>query len=203
MEILVATHNPGKRREFQQLLAPLEAEIRFPPELDLHLGVLEDSTTYAENARQKAAAYARVSRLLTIADDSGLEVDALDGAPGIHSSRYAPGDDADRVEALLAELRGVPWKRRTARFRCVVAIVSPAHEAHFAEGVCEGLIALQPAGRGGFGYDPIFYLPEYDCTMAQLSQRRKNQISHRARAVERALPTLQRLLEQQELRMQP
>lgn len=203
MEFLVATHNSGKMREFRQLLTPLKTRLRFPADLGLHLDVPEDGATYAENARQKATAYARASGLLTLADDSGLEVDALGGAPGIHSARYTPGHDADRVQALLAELRGVPWERRTARFRCVVAIVSPTGEAHYAEAVCDGVIALEPAGRGGFGYDPIFYLPEYDCTMAQLPQKRKNQISHRAGAVERALPTLQRLLEQQELRIQP
>lgn len=166
----------------------------FPPELDLQIEVPEDGATFADNARQKAQAYARASNLLTLADDSGLEVDALGGAPGIYSARYASGHDADRVAVLLAQLRGVPWERRTARFRCVVAIVTLTGELYDAEGVCEGLIAFELAGQGGFGYDPVFYLPEYNCTMAELPQGEKNRISHRALAVEAALPTLRRLL---------
>ncbi len=194
MEILIATKNPGKMREFGLLLAPLKTRLRFPPELGLQIEVPENGTTYADNASQKALAYASASGLLTLADDSGLEVDALDGAPGIHSARYALGYDADRVEALLAQLLDVPWKQRTARFRCVVAITTPTGELYSAEGVCEGLIAFGPAGQGGFGYDPIFHLPEHGCTMAQLPQVEKNRISHRARAVEMALPILRRLL---------
>lgn len=194
MKLLVATHNPGKAGEFQALLATLEARLCFPPEMDLQIDVPEDGDTFADNARQKAQAYARASNLLTLADDSGLEVDALGGAPGIYSARYASGQDTDRVAVLLAQLRGVPWERRTARFRCVVVIVTPTGELYDAEGVCEGLIAFEPVGRGGFGYDPVFYLPEYNCTMAELPQGEKNHISHRARAVEAALPTLRRLL---------
>ena len=194
MKLLVATHNPGKAGEFQALLATLEARLCFPPEMDLQIDVPEDGDTFADNARQKAQAYARASNLLTLADDSGLEVDALGGTPGIYSARYASGQDADRVAVLLAQLRGVPWERRTARFRCVVVIVTPTGELYDAEGVCEGLIAFEPVGRGGFGYDPVFYLPEYNCTMAELPQGEKNHISHRARAVEAALPTLRRLL---------
>jgi len=156
--------------------------------------VPEDGDTYADNACQKGRAYASASGLLTLADDSGLEVDALDGAPGIRSARYTPGYDADRVAALLAQLRDVPWEQRTARFRCVVLIATPSGEIHSAEGVCEGLISFEPAGQEGFGYDPVFYLPNYSCTMAQLPQAEKNRISHRARAVEAALPVLRRLL---------
>jgi XTP/dITP diphosphohydrolase len=194
MKLLIATHNPGKVREFQSLLAPLKARLCFPSELDLYVEVPENGATYADNASQKALAYARASGLLTLADDSGLEVDALDGAPGTRSARYTRGNDADRVAALLAQLRDVPWEQRTARFRCVVVAVTPTEESHSAEGVCEGLIAFEPAGQGGFGYDPVFYLPGYGCTMAQLPQAKKNLISHRARAVEVALPILRRLL---------
>jgi len=196
MRLFVATHNVGKMREFRLLLAPLEAELCFPSELDLQLNILEDGATYADNARKKALAYVRASGLLTLADDSGLEVDGLDGAPGIRSARYTPGQDADRTAALLAQLRGVPWEQRTTRFRCMVVVATPAEQTYSAEGVCEGLIAFEPVGRGGFGYDPVFYLPEYGCTMAQLPQAEKNRISHRARAVEAALPTLRRLLSQ-------
>lgn len=194
MELLVATQNPGKVREFRFLLAPLKATMYFPFELGLHVDVPEDGTAYADNARQKAVAYARASGLLTLADDSGLEVDALDGAPGIHSARYTSGHDADRVAALLAQLRDIPWEQRTARFRCVVVVATPTGELYTTEAACEGLIAFEPAGQRGFGYDPIFYLPDYDCTMAQLPQAEKNRISHRAQAVGAAIPTLRRLL---------
>jgi XTP/dITP diphosphohydrolase len=196
MKLLVATQNPGKVHEFQALLAPLDTHICFPSGIDLHIEIPEDGDTYVDNASQKALAYARASRLLTLADDSGLEVDALSGAPGIHSARYVLGHDIDRVEALLARLRGVPEEQRTARFRCVVVIASPDGETHSAEGVCKGYITDKPAGHGGFGYDPVFFLPEHNCTMAQLSQEEKNRISHRARAVEAALPTLRGLLAQ-------
>jgi len=194
MKLLVATQNPGKVREFRFLLASLSTRLCFPPELGLQVEVPEDGDTYADNARQKALSYARLSGLLTLADDSGLEVDALDGAPGIRSARYTAGHDADRVAALLAQLREVPWEQRRARFRCVVVIATPSGELHSAEGVCEGVIAFEPAGQGGFGYDPVFYLPDYGCTMAQLPQGEKNRTSHRARAVEAALPVLRRLL---------
>jgi XTP/dITP diphosphohydrolase len=197
MKLLVATQNPGKVREFRLLLASLEASLCFPFELGLRTKVPEDGDTYVDNARQKAMAYARASGLLTLADDSGLEVDALGGAPGIRSARYTAGHDADRVAALLARLRGVAWEQRTARFRCVVVIVTPSGELYSTEGTCQGMIAFEPAGQGGFGYDPIFYLPDYGCTMAQLPQALKNRISHRARAVEAALATLHYLLTQQ------
>jgi len=196
MKFLVATQNPGKVREFGRLLAPLDVELCLPSDLGLQLEVREDGATYADNARKKALAYAGASGLLALADDSGLEVDALGGAPGVRSARYAPGRDTDRVAVLLAHLRDVPWERRTARFRCVVVVATPAGETYSAEGVCEGRIALEPVGCKGFGYDPVFYLPEQDCTMAQLSQAEKNRISHRARAVAAALPTLRRLVQE-------
>ena len=196
MRLLVATHNQGKVREFRQLLAPLSAPICFPDDLGIRLDVPEDGTTYAENARQKAAGYAAASGLPTLADDSGLEVDALGGAPGIHSARTVSGSDADRVAWLLRRLRGVPREGRTCRFRCVVVVVTPGGDVHQAEGVCEGSIAFEPAGAAGFGYDPVFYLSDYACTMAQLPPGEKNRISHRARAVQTALPALRGLFEQ-------
>jgi XTP/dITP diphosphohydrolase len=199
MELLIATQNPGKAREFRRLLAPLRASLRFPYELGLRIEVPEDGIAYADNAAQKALAYARASDLLTLADDSGLEVDALDGAPGVHSARLTPGHDADRVAALLGQMRDVPWEQRTARFRCAVVIATSTGELYRTEGVCEGLIAFEPAGQGGFGYDPVFYLPDHGCTMAQLPQAQKNRISHRARAIEAAMPTLRRLLIQETL----
>ena len=193
MELLVATRNPGKVKEFRVLLAPLGATLCFPSELGLEIEVPEEGSSYAENAHSKATAYRHIAGIFAVADDSGLEVDALGGAPGIHSARYAPGNDSDRVRVLLAELSTVPWEQRTARFRCVVAMVTPSGRAFYTEGVCEGLISFDPAGHGGFGYDPVFYLPNHACTMAQLPQSEKNRISHRAKAIKGALPTLRRL----------
>ncbi|MGD1996953.1 MAG: RdgB/HAM1 family non-canonical purine NTP pyrophosphatase [Anaerolineae bacterium] len=194
MRLLVATHNPGKMEEFRALLAPLPAEICFAPDLGLQVSVVEGGQTYEENARLKAEAYARASGLLTLADDSGLEVDALGGVPGIRSARYALGSDADRVAALLNDLDGIPWEQRTARFRCVTAVITGQGELHTAEGTCEGIISTTPAGNQGFGYDPIFYLPELDRTMAQIPIDVKNRISHRARAIRAILPILREQL---------
>ena len=194
MKLLVATGNVGKVREFRHLLAPLEAKLCFPSELGLEIEVPEEGSSYAENARTKAIAYHQVTGLLTLADDSGLEVDALEGAPGIRSARFAPGSDADRVRTLLSRIRDVPSEQRTARFCCVIAVVSPNGQTYYAEGICEGMISFGLTGDGGFGYDPVFYLPDHECTMAQLPQPEKNRISHRARAVEGALPTLRRLV---------
>lgn len=194
-ELLIVTDNPGKKREYRALMAALPVLLRFPSDLGYRIEVQEDRTTYGENAARKARAGVQVSGLLSLADDSGLEVDALGGAPGVRSARYTPGSDADRIAALLAHLDGIPWERRTARFRCVIAIATPEGDLYTAEGTCEGIIATAPAGTGGFGYDPVFYLPEFGCTMAQLPPEVKNRISHRARAVEAALPILQQLLE--------
>ncbi len=194
MKLIVATRNPGKTREFRRLLAPLSAQLCFPAELGLEIHVPEDGVTYAENARRKAMAYVEAFGLLTLADDSGLEVDALNGAPGIHSARYAPGHDENRIAALLKHLQGVPWEKRTARFRCVIAIAASPDELYLTNGTCEGYIAFEPTGQTGFGYDPIFYVPTYDRTMAQVSQQVKNRISHRGQAVEAAVPILRRLL---------
>jgi XTP/dITP diphosphohydrolase len=125
-------------------------------------------------------------------------VDALAGAPGVHSARYVRGSNADRVQALLSDLRDVPWEERTARFRCVIVVVTQEGKTYEVEGVCEGMIAYEPVGEGGFGYDPIFYVPDYESTLAQLSRDTKNRISHRARAVQAALPTLAQLLDEPE-----
>ena len=192
-ELLVATHNRGKTLEFRRLLEPLRARIVFPSELGLHLAVVEDGSTYAHNAGKKASAYARASGLPALADDSGLEVDALDGAPGVRSARYASGEDSDRVNVLLSQLRDIEWPQRTARFRCVVVAETPTGERYVAEGTVAGLIAHAPQGQGGFGYDPVFFLPEFGCTMAQISADLKNDISHRARAVQAILPVLRGL----------
>ena len=194
MPLLVATYNPGKMREFRELLASLIPGPVFPPELGLRLHVPESGSTYRQNAIQKASEHSRATGLVTLADDSGLEVDALNGAPGIHSARYAAGRDVDRATALLGAMGDLPVEQRTARFVCAVVIDAPGGPRYHTEGVCDGLIAFEPLGSGGFGYDPIFYLPEHGCTMAQLCPETKNRISHRALAVRAALPLLRGLL---------
>ena len=188
IKLLIATHNPGKVREYKELLAGLPLELTYPAQEGLDIEVAETGKSFAENARLKAITYARASGLLTLADDSGLEVDALGGEPGIRSARYAGtgASDEDRYRLLLEKLREVPWEERTARFRCVIAVATPAGQIHTAEGTCEGIIAFEPRGKHGFGYDPVFYLPEYGKTLAELPPETKNEISHRARAAQRA-----------------
>ncbi len=195
-KLCVGTANAGKQREFVDLLRGWPGQIVFPQDLGLDLDVEETGQSFAEIAVHKALAYAQASGLPALADDSGLCVDALDGAPGIYTARYAgPGaSDVDRYRKLLAALGDCPLEERTARFRCALAIAYPDGRVDVVEGTCEGQIAFEPAGSEGFGYDPVFYLPEYGCTMAQLPADVKNQISHRARAVQAAASTLDALL---------
>lgn len=196
IKLLVATNNPGKVREYEALLKGLPLTLTYPAQEGIDVEVKETGSTFAENARLKAAAYAGASGLLTLADDSGLEVDALGGEPGTRSARYAGqgASDEDRYRLLLSKLEGVPWERRTARFRCVIAVTTPQREVRTAEGTCEGVIAFEPKGGHGFGYDPVFYMPEHGQTMAELEPEVKNRISHRARAAEGARRILQELL---------
>jgi XTP/dITP diphosphohydrolase len=191
-KLLVATHNQGKVREYRELLADLPLEVTYLDPEGITLEVEETGATFEENARLKATTYAGLSGLWTWADDSGLEVDALAGAPGVYSARYAGPNatDADRYRKLLDAMTGVPWKHRTARFRCSVALATPDGDVRTADGVCEGVIAFGPAGSNGFGYDPVFYLPGNDQTMAQLPPEVKNQVSHRGRAAQNALALL-------------
>jgi XTP/dITP diphosphohydrolase len=194
-KLLVATTNPGKQREYRALLRELPAEIVFPNDLGITLEVEEDGATFRENAAKKAVALARVSGLPALADDSGLEVEALGGEPGVRSSRYAgPGaDDPRRRAYLLEKLRGVPAPRR-ARFVCVIAIAAPGGEVSCAEGECRGEITFAERGANGFGYDPIFQPEGRRVTMAELPPDEKNRISHRARAARAAVPLLEELL---------
>jgi XTP/dITP diphosphohydrolase len=193
--LLIATHNRGKLREYTALLDGLPVTLVTPDDLGLDLSVVESGDTYADNARLKAAAYAQASGLLALADDSGLEVDALDGAPGVRSARYALGDDADRVAALLRALAeaGVPEGDRAARFCCVIVLAAPDGRSWVTEGACAGRIVDTPRGGGGFGYDPVFYLPSHGRTMAELTPEEKNRISHRARAAQRMRAILEQL----------
>lgn len=191
-KILLASNNKGKLDEILALLADLDIELVTPAGLGLNMEVAEDGQTYAENAARKGLAFAQAANLLTLADDSGLEVDALNGAPGLYSARFSPkpgATDADRRAYLLAQLVDIPqpWK---ARFRCVIALATPSGEVKFTEGICPGEIIPEERGSNGFGYDPIFLLPELGHTMAQLEMHEKNQLSHRARAVLAAKPLL-------------
>jgi XTP/dITP diphosphohydrolase len=187
-QLLLATNNRGKVREYHSLLQGINFELVTPAKLGLRLEVEETGSTYEENARIKALAFSRASGLLSLADDSGLEVEALGGEPGIRSSRYAGenASDNDRVVFLLNKLRSVPESRRSACFRCVIAIAWPDGKVDFCSGRCDGLIVSEPRGSQGFGYDPIFYFPELRKTMAELPEEIKNQVSHRALAALKA-----------------
>ena len=193
--LLIATNNRGKVEELRALLHDLPVQLVTPLEINLDLDVLEDGSTYAENAGKKALAFAQASGLVSLADDSGLEVEALGGAPGLFSARYLskPGaTDADRRAYLLKNLgdKPRPWQ---ARFRATVAIAVPGQNIQLAEGDCRGEIIPEERGTGGFGYDPIFFIPELGRTMAELDMDEKNLISHRARAVMNARPFLEKL----------
>jgi len=200
ISLLVGTQNPGKQREYRELLAGAPVVWVGPEEVGLAaLEVEENGATFEENARHKALAYARASGLPALADDSGLEVDALDGEPGVYSARYAgPGaTDEDRYRKLLEVMASVPDDRRTARFVCVVALALPGGEVYVARGTVEGRIGHGPRGSGGFGYDPVFVLPD-GRHMAELPAEEKNAISHRGRALHALKPTLLAVLERLE-----
>lgn len=184
--LVLTSRNKGKLKELKKLVSGLPWEVLslydFPgvPEVE------EDGVTFKENAIKKATTVARYLNEWTLADDSGLEVKALNGAPGVFSARFAgvQGDDERNNKKLLQLLEDVPWEKRSARFRCVLAFASPEGEVIWTtEGDCEGIITYEPRGKKGFGYDPLFYLPALELTMAELSEEKKNQISHRAKAM--------------------
>jgi XTP/dITP diphosphohydrolase len=195
LQLLLATSNPGKIWEYRSLLDGVGYEITTLAEAGTAKLLTESGNSYEENARLKAITYAKLSQLTSLADDSGLEVDALNGEPGVKSARFAgeAGTDADRVSLLLAKLNGVPWERRTACFKCVIAIATPEGQSEICYGECHGMIALKAKGENGFGYDPVFFLPELDKTMAELELETKNQISHRGQASQKARQVLQHL----------
>lgn len=195
-KLLLATGNEGKLQEITDLLRNLEVVILRPSDLHLSLQVDEVGQTYAENAAKKALTYTHASGLLTLADDSGLEVQALNGAPGIYSARFAPqkgATDADRRLYLLQQLQRHPrpWG---AEFRCTVALATPDEKIRITEGSCRGTIIPVERGSAGFGYDPIFLVNGMDKTMAELSMAEKNQVSHRANAINAAIPILKSYL---------
>jgi non-canonical purine NTP pyrophosphatase (RdgB/HAM1 family) len=192
LRLMLATSNPGKVAELRAILASLfdlgGVTLLTPRDWPTPLSEVDETgTTFAENARLKADALAAATGLPALADDSGLCVDALDGAPGLYSARWAGAgaSDADRNAKLLLALADVPPERRTARFACAAALAMPGGETRTAEGVCEGVILNAPRGANGFGYDPLFLLPDLRRTMAELTSEEKNRLSHRALAVSR------------------
>ncbi len=194
-KLLIATNNLGKVKELQELLKDTGIELVTPADIYLNLDVEEDGGTYAENAAKKAVAFARASGLVSLADDSGLEVDVLDGAPGLYSARYHPrpgANDADRRAYMLENLKDKPhpW---TAHFHATIAIAVTDQDVQIVEGNCHGEIITEERGNGGFGYDPIFYFPEYKKTMAEMDMDEKNRLSHRAKAVMNAIPILKKI----------
>ena len=196
-KLLIATTNQGKLKEFQALLVDTPLQLVSPSQIHLDLDVLEDGKTYSENASKKAIAFSRASGLISLADDSGLEVDVLGGAPGLYSARYlaTPGaKDPDRRAYLLHNLSGKPrpW---SARFHSTVAIAIPGQDVLLANGECQGEIISEERGHGGFGYDPIFFISELGLTMAELNIEQKNRLSHRARAMMNAKPLLVRIFD--------
>lgn len=196
VDIVLASRNPKKIRELKALLADLPVRVLSLEDFCGVPEVEETGQTFAENAEIKARKVAQATGLISVADDSGLEVDVLGGQPGVYSNRFAGPDatDSDKYMRILELLQGVPDENRTARFRAAVAVATPEGEVVVVEGTCEGQIAQEPRGEGGFGYDPIFYLPEFGCTMAELPPGVKNQISHRAKAVQAAKIIIHRLL---------
>lgn len=192
-ELLIASSNPGKLSEIQAMLGDLACELRTPGVLGIQMEVAETGHSYAENAALKARAFCGASDMPALADDSGLEVDVLGGLPGLRSARFSPlpnASDADRRRYLLSLLKEKPqpW---IARFRCTIALAFPNGEIQLAEGECAGAIIPEERGSNGFGYDPIFLLPELGCTMAELTDEQKNKLSHRARALQAARPLIQ------------
>ena len=196
-KLLLATGNRAKLYEMRSLLQDLTYELVTPSEVGISTEIEETGSSLEENARLKASLSAARSRLMTLADDSGLEVDALGGKPGVLSARYAGenASDADRINYLLSQLEEVPREERQARFRCVIAIAMPDDQVKLFSGECRGIITFEPKGERGFGYDPIFYLPQLGKTVAELPLEVKNKISHRGQAAAKACKFLLELID--------
>ncbi len=200
MSLVVATGNRGKLAEIRTLLGGLPVEVLAMNDVLAPLSIVEDGDTFGKNALKKARSVAGACQMLTLADDSGLEVDALGGRPGVRSARFARegATDAENNAALLQQLEDFDDASRTARFRCAIALVDPwgpeGSREFLVEGTCEGRIARKPSGAGGFGYDPLFIVAETGCTMAELSDEQKNRVSHRGKALAQLRPTLAELV---------
>ncbi|ANX13117.1 non-canonical purine NTP pyrophosphatase [Fictibacillus arsenicus] len=187
MKILIATKNIGKVKEFQSMFKDLGIEVISLLDIKNSPDVEETGVTFEENSIIKAEAICSIMKIPVIADDSGLEVDALEGRPGVYSARYAGSEKSDEanMDKVLSELRGVAEPNRTARFVCALAFARPDKKTFVVRGTCEGEILSERRGNEGFGYDPIFYLPQLECSMAELSKEEKNKISHRAVALQK------------------
>jgi len=198
MKIILATQNQGKIRELQELLVDEEIEVLSLKDIEDWEDVEENGETFAENAALKARAAVKKTGLIALADDSGLEVDALNGAPGVYSARFAgePKDDERNNDKLIQLLETVEDDQRQARFRCALVVATPAGKEYLTEGTVEGQILTERRGSEGFGYDPLFFVPEYARTMAELTLAEKNKLSHRAQAFRKAIPILQVLKSQ-------
>lgn len=197
MKFVVASTNQGKIKEIKKVLGETSLDVVSMAEIGFNEDIEETGTTFEENALIKAQAVAEKAGsddIIVMADDSGLEVDALNGAPGVYSARYAGegATDSDRNAKLLRELINVPENRRQARFVSSIAVVMPGSKNFVVRGTCEGIVAFEPKGDNGFGYDPLFYIPEYNCTMAELSMEEKNKISHRGRALVKMVERLKK-----------
>ncbi|MFC2004984.1 XTP/dITP diphosphatase [Chloroflexota bacterium] len=193
-KLLLATNNQGKVSEYWTLLKNIPLELVTLAEQGITTVVEEVGESLEENARLKAALLATESQLVALADDSGLEVDALGGEPGRLSARYAGegASDRDRIDYLLSRLGNVPWQKRSACFRCIIAVATPGGEVEICSGECRGFITFEPKGEQGFGYDPVFYLPELGKTMAELPPEIKNQVSHRGHAARKVYQVLKK-----------
>lgn len=196
---MLASKNEGKLSELRELLSGRPVEILSLKDFPDAPEVEEDGATFVENAVKKASVVAEHTGIVALADDSGLEVDALGGRPGVLSARFAGrhGDDAANNRLLLELMAGVPDSLRTARFRCAIAVAIPGGQVHTAVGCCEGVIGREPRGSGGFGYDPLFYMPAHGMTMAELPTQTKNRLSHRALAMRQAAEILKKVLDRQ------
>jgi XTP/dITP diphosphohydrolase len=195
IKLLISTNNQDKVREFRQILEGLPLEVVTPAELGLQLEVEETGTTFAQNAALKARAFHMATGLPALADDSGLEIDALGGEPGVYSSRYGGLPNGEvKNRFMLQKLEGVPWEKRGARYVCEIAIVDERGRLHRCRGTLRGKIALEPKGEEGFGYDPIFFIPSKHKTVAEMSADEKNAISHRGLAGRRARVLLEKIV---------
>lgn len=195
-KLVFATGNEGKMREIREILQDLDVEIFSLKEADIQMDAEENGATFEENALIKAKAAAEHTDAIVLADDSGLEIDYLGGEPGVYSARYLGEDTSYRIknQNLIDRLEGVPEEKRTARFVCVIAAVLPDGRTLTSRGTIEGVIGTEERGEGGFGYDPIFFLPEYGCSTAELSMKQKNEISHRGKALREMKEKLRRAL---------
>ncbi|MDW0118133.1 XTP/dITP diphosphatase [Sporosarcina thermotolerans] len=196
-KILIATNNKGKAKDFEALFNPYNIEVLTLNDLEQDIDVEETGVTFEENAILKAETVSKLLGITVISDDSGLEIDKLNGAPGVYSARYAGAVKSDEanIEKVLTELQGVPEAKRTARFRCVLAVAGPGQETVTFSGSCEGVILEEKRGTNGFGYDPIFFNPEMDRSMAELSPEEKGRISHRGAALRQLEEHLPQLLD--------